>query len=169
MPEDKEKIIAPDAGSTETQHGFGQEIKPTPEKAPLEATELLSAGRLSEQEEKQSAKETLQPAVAPFTLASPQEFRYKKIESILEEDLNDIYRSLDPHTQMQFRAKGEETAKGIFQLLSQAKVKVKKIINLIRNWLKLIPGINKYFLEQEIKIKTDKILTLVDKNNQQIK
>jgi len=28
------------------------------------------------------------------------------------------------------------------------------------NWLKLIPGVNKFFLEQEAKIKTDEVLKL---------
>ena len=46
----------------------------------------------------------------------------------------------------------------INELLSHAKVKVNKIIALIRDWLKLIPGINKFFLEQETKIKADNLL-----------
>jgi hypothetical protein len=33
-------------------------------------------------------------------------------------------------------------------------------VEIIRNWLKLIPRVNKYFLEQESKIKTDRIITL---------
>jgi hypothetical protein len=47
--------------------------------------------------------------------------------------------------------------------LGQTKIKVNKIIDLIRRWLKLIPGINKFFLEQEVKIKADKIIRLKDK------
>jgi len=34
------------------------------------------------------------------------------------------------------------------------------------DWLKILPGVNKFFLEQEAKIKTDKILALKNKNNQ---
>ena len=40
------------------------------------------------------------------------------------------------------------------------KVKVKEIVKLIIEWLKIIPGASRYFLEQEAKIKTDKILKL---------
>ena len=35
-----------------------------------------------------------------------------------------------------------------------------KIIDVIKKWLSIIPGINKFFLEQEAKIKTDKIMEL---------
>jgi hypothetical protein len=35
---------------------------------------------------------------------------------------------------------------------------VKKIVQAIVEWLKLVPGINKFFIKQTAKIKTDKIL-----------
>ena len=55
---------------------------------------------------------------------------------------------------------GEETASKIAQLLEAAKVKTRKIFDLIVKWLRIIPGINRFFLEQEAKIKADKILRL---------
>ena len=36
-------------------------------------------------------------------------------------------------------------------------------MSLIREWLKVIPGINKFFLEQTVKIKTDKIINRAHK------
>ena len=45
-------------------------------------------------------------------------------------------------------------------MLKAAKVQVDKVFDLIKNWLGLIPGVNKYFLRQESKIKTDKLLKL---------
>lgn len=82
----------------------------------------------------------------------------KQIEEILSEDLTDLFLNMNPEQQEEFRAKGEETASKIRVLLSSAKVGVKKILALITDWLRLIPGVNKFFLEQEAKIKTDKIL-----------
>ena len=88
---------------------------------------------------------------------------YKKIEQIMEDGLGDLYNTMNYREQMVFKAKGEETAKSIFQLIyHKSKVNVKKIVKLIRNWLKLIPGVNKFFLEQEAKIKADKIIALAE-------
>jgi len=90
---------------------------------------------------------------------------YTQIENILEEDLEEIYFSLPPEKQKEFKTKGEETAKKISLALQKTKIKVNQIIKLIKNWLKLIPGVNKFFLEQEAKIKADKIIELKRKNN----
>jgi len=70
---------------------------------------------------------------------------------------------MTPQKQKEFQVKGEETVKKINILLSEAKIKVNKIVDLIKRWLKLIPGVNKFFLEQETKLKVDKILKI--KNN----
>lgn len=86
-----------------------------------------------------------------------------KIENILEEDLKDIYFSLDEPLKKEFRIKGEETASKINFLLQKTKIVFKQIFDLIKEWLKIIPGINKFFAEQEAKIKTDKILKLTKK------
>ena len=80
------------------------------------------------------------------------------IENILAEGLEDAYKSMPPDLQIKFKAKGEETAGKIRVLIESAKAKAKTILGLIRDWLKMIPGVNKFFLEQEAKIKTDKIL-----------
>lgn len=92
-----------------------------------------------------------------------QDARKKEIEKILEKDLGDIYVNLPPEKQRQFRIGGEATAGKISELLNHGKVKLKKIIDLIRGWLILIPGVNRFFLEQETKIKADEILKLSKK------
>lgn len=88
-----------------------------------------------------------------------------KIEKILEDGLGDAYQELNPTQKQEFKIKGEETAQKIRAALSGAKVKVKKIFQLILEWLKVLPGINKFFLEQEAKIKADKIIGLKDNIN----
>ena len=91
-------------------------------------------------------------------VVNPQTESYKKIENILEEDLGEIFFKLTPLEQEEFKKKGEETASLIMDLLAKSKVQIKKIIEAIKDWLKLIPGINRFFLEQEAKIKADKIV-----------
>ncbi|MFH1142503.1 MAG: hypothetical protein V1695_02210, partial [Candidatus Uhrbacteria bacterium] len=77
-------------------------------------------------------------------------------------DLEDLYFQLPPNKQKEFKIKGEETAGLIKQMLYSTKVKGRKIVGWIKDWLKMIPGVNKFFLEQEAKIKTDQILLLAE-------
>ena len=84
--------------------------------------------------------------------------RFSEIENILEDDLGDIYFSLSPTKQQEFKIKGEETTSKILNLLTKPKVKAKKIVTLIKEWLSIVPGVNKFFLEQTAKIKADKII-----------
>ncbi len=81
----------------------------------------------------------------------------------MSEGLEKVFVDMSPEEQEKFKVKGEETAIKIWQVLQSAKIQVQKIIDLIRDWLKLVPGINRYFLEQETKIKTDKIIELTKK------
>ena len=87
-----------------------------------------------------------------------------KIEKIMEEGLNDSYQRLSPVAKQEFKLKGEQTAVQIRDLLKSAHVKIKKILRLILDWLRMLPGINHFFLEQEAKIKTDKIIALKKQN-----
>lgn len=136
------------------------------------------------EKEKEAKIESLgeTPTIAPpsITLPTPSEEvitppkiekseTLKKIEEILSEDLDEIYASLTNEQKIFFKKKGEETASKIEILIRQVKVNVKKILNLIKKWLflllKMIPGINKFFLLQEAKIKTNKILNLRSEQN----
>ncbi|MBU1039309.1 hypothetical protein KKC17_03775 [Patescibacteria group bacterium] len=84
----------------------------------------------------------------------------KKVENVLEEDLADVYLSLSPDKQQEFKKAGEIAAKKISRLMRKVKISLSQIIKIIRQWLSVIPGVNKYFLEQTAKIKADKILKL---------
>lgn len=99
----------------------------------------------------------------PEITLTPELERAKAIEKILEEDLSEVYFNLPEDKREQFRISGEKTVLEINHILASAKIKVDKIIKLIRNWLLIIPGVNKFFLEQEAKLKTDRILKLNDK------
>lgn len=87
-----------------------------------------------------------------------------KIEHIMAEGLDDAYRALPPLQQQEFKLKGEQTAVQIRELLQETKIKVKKIFQLLIEWLKMLPGVNRYFLEQEAKIKADHIMALHKQN-----
>lgn len=82
----------------------------------------------------------------------------KKVESILSDGLADLYSNLPDNRKAEFKQKGEQTASQIVTLLQAAKVKVGKVVDLIKGWLTMIPGVNKFFLEQESKIKADRLL-----------
>ncbi len=94
---------------------------------------------------------------------SADEALNKQIEQILESNLRELYMNMPKQKQEEFKKKGEQVIVQINVLLKDVKIKVKKIFSLIFEWLSVIPGINKVFLKQEAKIKTDKILVLKDK------
>jgi len=92
-----------------------------------------------------------------------QKQRAAEIDTILADGLNEVFIKMNAAQQAEFKKTGEETVLKINKLLMETKVKVNKIVELIRKWLKLIPGVNKFFLEQEVKIKADKIIRLKNK------
>ena len=100
------------------------------------------------------------PTSSPQILSEERTQLRKNIERVLEEDLGDIYLSLKPESRKQFKAEGERMAVKIESLLSSVKIRLIEIVRLIRSWLLLLPGINSYFLEQEAKIKAEKIFAL---------
>ncbi len=134
-------------GARETEGGEGtkeaQEVQ-----GAQEAQEVPVAERLSVS------------APATISAAAQKDRLTKEIESVLEEDVTDAFLKMSPKEQKEFKRVGEETTSKIRALVGKAKVNARKILDLIKRWLKLIPGVNKFFLEQEAKIKTDKILRL---------
>ncbi|MBI5221441.1 MAG: hypothetical protein HY979_01405 [Candidatus Magasanikbacteria bacterium] len=118
-----------------------------------------------EEIEREDKKLTVAPiqksaiAVEPLMVKSQNLIQ---IEKILEDDLQEVYFKLEPATREKFKTKGEQTAWQIEQILNSTRVKAKKIFSLILDWLKLIPGVNKFFIRQEAKIKTEKIIQLKD-------
>lgn len=123
-----------------------------------------------QQQEKQGVnQESLPTAIVPVRSGATSLVAIKKsplrhdIEKILEEDLRFLYLELSPERQLIFRQQGELTASRLEYLLSHAKIKIDYFVYLIRRWLALIPRINQYFLEQESKIKAEKVLFLKSK------
>ena len=92
-----------------------------------------------------------------------------QVEKLLADGLKDTYEKLSPIAQQEFKLKGEQTAAKIREMMRSAKVKVKKIFRLIIEWLMLLPSVNHFFLEQEAKIKTDKIIALKKQDDERIR
>lgn len=101
-----------------------------------------------------------QPSAKPTQVAKVRDDMTVRIEHIMEDGLVDAFKEMTAVQQQEFKIKGEQTAIEIRRLMSQSKIKVKKIFQLIIEWLRLIPGVNRYFIEQEAKIKADKIFAL---------
>ncbi len=129
------------------QHGSRFEQHP---EVPTQAKELPSTAPLP------SA-----PVPAPVTPAVAQ---LQQIEQVLADGLQDLYASLPPAEQQKFKVTGEQAAQQVQGLLSQVKVKVQQVIDVIRQWLGTLPGVNKFFVEQEAKIKAEKLVRLAGKD-----
>ena len=137
-----------------------REIKKEEEEQKKEEEEQKKKTEYSSNKFSSAAGATSQP------LKSYKSERLTKVEKILEEDLEEIYFKMPPEAQRRFKLKGEEVSLKIEEMFKAGKVIAKKILLLIRSWLKIIPGINKFFLEQEAKIKTDKIMRFTDRDDE---
>lgn len=108
---------------------------------------------------------TIQAPIAPRP-ATPQAMAdelVEEIEDILEDDLDEVYATMPPVSQESFKSEGEQTAVAIRGIVGKVHFTAREIFRRIAQWLKLIPGVNVFFLEQEAKIKTDEIVELVSK------
>lgn len=103
---------------------------------------------------------TVSATPSPSLPVSPKSALLLRVENILSEGLDSIFWQLPKETQSTVRVKGEETARAIEGLLRATQAAAKTILSLIRSWLAMIPGVSSLFLEQEAKIKTDKVLAL---------
>lgn len=81
-----------------------------------------------------------------------------EIESILASGLDTFFVHLSSEHQLRFKEDGEKTALKIREAVAKKSTKIKDIVLLIIDWLKGLPGINRFFLEQEAKIKADTIM-----------
>lgn len=99
-------------------------------------------------------------SVATQAAAPVKDEVFQAVEKILEDGLGEYYKDLPEQAKIRFQTKGEQVAGEIAVMVRQFGVKVKQVILLIRDWLLTIPGVNKFFIEQEAKIKTDRILEL---------
>ncbi len=114
--------------------------------------------------QQQVQQSTNQPIVEP--VAQKSVIR-KDIEGVLSDGLSQVYQGMTPKEQEIFRLKGDEAASKIEEMMLGFTATAKKVVAIIRAWLAFIPRANKYFLEQESKVKTDEILKLQKKKKKE--
>ena len=161
-PAPKEKEVLPANESTALGTGGAEgssEREAVTERVPETAPEnaVRQSGEHAPVSTTPSAKIILEPST------NSKDALYSEVEQILEENMDEVFKTLSPGDQLRFKIKGEETAQTIQTLIQSARVTARKILGLILTWLKMIPGVNKFFLEQESKIKTDEIMALAKK------
>ena len=84
----------------------------------------------------------------------------QEVENILSHDMDKTFLNMDVATQHQFKIKGEQTSRQIILLLQKGKIGIKKITALILEWLRIIPQVNKHYIEQTAKIKAENIISM---------
>lgn len=173
QPVAPEAAPAPETAPEATPEG-GAEIDEYVQ-AEREAKRELAAeqeeGFLEARLEEAPTTQVAAPAVAqPQAEAAPVEVDEvtKEVSKILEEGLEGYYDRMPPDAKERFQKKGVEVSTQIANMVRVFKVKAKRVVLLIREWLMTIPGVNKFFIEQEAKIKTDRILQLEEARKQDV-
>ncbi|MBU0624924.1 hypothetical protein KKF05_01130 [Patescibacteria group bacterium] len=82
------------------------------------------------------------------------------VERELEDGLWDVYRELSPSLRVRFKAEGERIARVVRDGMATGRLTAKRLIEMIIDWLKMIPHVNKWFLRQEAKIKADALMQI---------
>lgn len=144
----------------------------SPDEAPLEA-ERAAFEQSAEQKdaflekvaEEAPTTQVVNNAAAPAAEAVEQVVAAEdpvvmEVEKILEDGLGDFVETMPEDARQRFLVKGKEVSIQIADMVRKFKVELRRTISLIRDWLMTIPGANRYFLEQEAKIKTDRIISL---------
>lgn len=96
----------------------------------------------------------------PVSEAPKKDALRMQVERTLEDKLWEIYLALPKESRQRFKEGGDICATELRQLAERPKVRPRNVLMLIKRWLKLIPMVNKWFLWQEAKIKTDKFMRL---------
>ena len=94
--------------------------------------------------------------------AAPQDPVTVDVTKILEDGLGEYYQAMPDAARERFQKKGKEVSVELAKRVRTFRVVVKDVLRLVYDWLKTIPSVNKFFLEQEAKIKTDRILQYAD-------
>lgn len=143
-----------------------QPVVPTPqeyapvqtEQQPQSADQTEQGGLMRRRAQQNDDQASQQQSGVAAQQIQPKSREREEIEKMLSQGLSQLYQAMTPEQQEQFRTKGEETATAIEQMVTNFKATTRKVLGLIRGWLQFIPGVNKYFLEQESKLKTDDIM-----------
>jgi hypothetical protein len=130
------------------------------EEIPEVKEERIEETVIVEAQEK-SGKVVIPPSIQEsVTAAASRDPLFIEVERELEDGLWDVYRELSPTLRSRFRAEGERIARLVRNGIASGQLTAKKLIEMIINWLRMIPHVNKWFLRQEAKIKADALMQL---------
>lgn len=150
--ERKEQIPRHELGPNEVQ-----EMPKIIETSAEQAVESSDSGAKERAREvRQQVKE--RPSKSRAQATQPKSDIVKAVEGILSDGLLDVYLELPKEDQEKFKAKGEEIAEKIGDMVEKGRIRIKKVLDWIKAWLGMLPGMNTFFLEQEAKIKADRII-----------
>jgi hypothetical protein len=144
------------APAVETAREAPVEAEPQPESQVERVVEAAAAEQIE-------AQRPGSPASVAQTATPSKDPVLKEVEQVLEDGLKDAYLAMDPARRKAFRARGEQVATKIQTMVTRGKLKLREIWKLIADWLRMIPGVNRFFVEQEAKIKTDRIIHIAEK------
>lgn len=85
-----------------------------------------------------------------------------RVESVLEADLAETYGHMNEPERRRFKAEGERVTREIVSMIAHFRVKLSRVLKLLTGWLKMIPGVSRFFVVQEAKLKADRILAIVE-------
>jgi len=105
------------------------------------------------------AVEGEKPAEAP-AVEAPKDELLEAVEKILEKELGVYDQHFVPEVKARFEDKGKEVARELTAKIRKNSAKPRFIHHAIRKWLLTVPRVNKQFVEQTAKIKTDQLLQL---------
>lgn len=138
------------------------EVAETPETAPEKGQEVYVEGEPLPPGALPPPQETAAPqALTRETHPAPVEIPKDPIQLIIEKKLEtgvaEAFSELEPLAQEAFKVEGENTGAAVRALLSAPKFdakQVKRIFDLVRKWLSLLPNTNPWWVEQWAKAKT---------------
>lgn len=133
---------------------------PRPTDGGKEAAPQGADVRVAEAERAPAAPAPAAPKRAEAAPDPKDKYRVR-VERALEQNLWDLYFALPQGAREKFKVEGETAAAALRGAIESKRVKPNVILYAVHKWLRTIPKVNPYFLEQEAKIKTDKIMDLV--------
>lgn len=153
--------------------------EPTPETGP-ETGPVVEIAREVEREAEgaeagEGAKEP-KPAEPALQVAVAQDVPVKEIsrdpllievEGKLADGLWDAYKSMSPGVRAKFKAEGERIAHVAREGVASGKIAAESLLTMIIDWLKMIPHVDRWFLMQDAKLKTDALIRMSKEQDQE--
>jgi hypothetical protein len=152
------------------------ESVPTPEAAPSPEAEKTPETESSVGQEKgDTAEMSQEPAPQLQQQAAPIPVKEQsrdplliEVEGKLSDGLWDAYKSMHPAQRSKFKAEGERVAAYARDGIKAGKLAAEKLLDMIVNWLRMIPRVDRWFLVQDAKIKTDALMRMAENKDENL-